>query len=281
VSTLAVLSLRNRALIALITIVAAVFGGLALTNLKQELIPSIEFPQLAIVASYPGASPEVVEHDVSTPIETAIQGVPGLDTSTATSTTNSSVIQASFTYGPTSRRPSRRSTRRSVGSSPSCPTAWIRRSSRRRSTTSRDPGRGHRLLRRGGGAAAPHEHDHPEDRAAQGRQRGLARRRPGQAPHDHARHHRPAGGGLSSSAIKDALQQNGTLFPGGSITEDDNTLTVQTGEKLTSVEQVQAIPLIGATAPSTTVGSVAKVEIDGDPVTSLSASTARPRSRSR
>jgi multidrug efflux pump subunit AcrB len=99
VSNLAVLSLKNRALIALITIVAAIFGGLALTNLKQELIPSIEFPALIVVSTYPGASPEVVSNDVSVPIENAIQGVPGLETSTATSTTNASIVQASFTYG--------------------------------------------------------------------------------------------------------------------------------------------------------------------------------------
>ena len=74
-SNLAVLSLKNRALIALITIVAAIFGGLALTNLKQELIPSIEFPALVVVSSYPGASPEVVSNDVSVPIETAIQTI--------------------------------------------------------------------------------------------------------------------------------------------------------------------------------------------------------------
>ena len=60
-SNLAVLSLKNRALIALITIVAAVFGGLALTSLKQELIPSIELPSSSVVTAYPGASPEVVE----------------------------------------------------------------------------------------------------------------------------------------------------------------------------------------------------------------------------
>lgn len=98
-SHLAVLSLRNRALIALITIVAAVFGGLALTNLKQELIPSLELPALVVMSNYPGASPEVVENDVSTPIETAIQGVPGLESTTATSTTNASIVQAMFSYG--------------------------------------------------------------------------------------------------------------------------------------------------------------------------------------
>jgi HAE1 family hydrophobic/amphiphilic exporter-1 len=99
VFNLAVLSLKNRALIALVTIVAAIFGTLALTSLKQELIPSIEFPQLVVVSTYPGASPEVVSNDVSVPIETAIQGVPGLESTSATSTTNASIIQASFTYG--------------------------------------------------------------------------------------------------------------------------------------------------------------------------------------
>jgi len=91
--------MKNRALIALVTIVAAVFGGIALNNLKQELAPSIEFPQLAIVTSYPGASPEVVNNDVSTPIESAIQGVPDLDSTSAVSSTNQSLITAKFTYG--------------------------------------------------------------------------------------------------------------------------------------------------------------------------------------
>ena len=63
-----VFSLRNRALIALVTIVVGLFGGIALTSLKQELIPSLSLPQLFIVTSYPGASPEVVNDDVSTPI---------------------------------------------------------------------------------------------------------------------------------------------------------------------------------------------------------------------
>ena len=76
----------QRALIALITVVVAVFGGIATVNLKQELMPSIEFPGLIVLTSYPGASHEVVNTDVSTPIETAVQSVPNLDTSTATST---------------------------------------------------------------------------------------------------------------------------------------------------------------------------------------------------
>ena len=94
-----VFSLRNRALIALVTIVVGIFGGVALTSLKQELIPSLSLPQLFIISSYPGASPEVVNDDVSTPVENAIQNVAGLDSTTATSSANSSTVTASFTYG--------------------------------------------------------------------------------------------------------------------------------------------------------------------------------------
>ena len=54
---LAALSMKNRALIALVTVVVAIFGGIALTSLKQELAPSIEFPQLSIVTPTPAPRP--------------------------------------------------------------------------------------------------------------------------------------------------------------------------------------------------------------------------------
>jgi HAE1 family hydrophobic/amphiphilic exporter-1 len=99
VHLLSVFSLRNRALIALVTIVVGIFGGFALSTLKQELIPSLSLPQLFIVTAYPGASPQVVNDDVSEPIENAIQSVPGLESSNATSQTNASTVIASFAYG--------------------------------------------------------------------------------------------------------------------------------------------------------------------------------------
>lgn len=92
-------SLRNRALVALVTISIAVFGALSLGGLKQELMPELQLPQLIVVSSYPGASPEVVSQDVSTPIETAIQSVPDLESTVATSSTGLSMITATFEYG--------------------------------------------------------------------------------------------------------------------------------------------------------------------------------------
>ena len=96
---LAVFSLKNRALIALVTVVVAIFGGISMSLLKLELIPSITFPQLVVVTNYPGASPVIVEKEVSTPIETAIQGVNGLEGTTATSQNGLSQVTAEFAYG--------------------------------------------------------------------------------------------------------------------------------------------------------------------------------------
>ena len=92
-------SLKNRALIALVTIVVAVFGGIAMSLLKLELIPSVSFPQLAIVTNYPGAAPTIVEKEVSTPIENAIQAIPGLESTSATSQQGVSQVVAEFAYG--------------------------------------------------------------------------------------------------------------------------------------------------------------------------------------
>ena len=58
------LSLANRSVVALLTVIVGAYGFIALGGLKQELIPSFEVPQAAIVTSYPGASPEVIDSQV-------------------------------------------------------------------------------------------------------------------------------------------------------------------------------------------------------------------------
>jgi hydrophobic/amphiphilic exporter-1 (mainly G- bacteria), HAE1 family len=98
-SRLARLSLANRSLIALISIAILGFGVISTTSLKQELIPSLEIPGAFIATTYPGASPEIVEREVTKPIETAIAGTDGLDKTTSTSSNGFSMVQAEFTYG--------------------------------------------------------------------------------------------------------------------------------------------------------------------------------------
>ena len=98
-SNISRLSLANRAVVALITLIIGVFGLLSVGNLKQELIPSIEIPSAAIVTSYPGASPEVVDSQVSVIIENAVIGLEGLESTSVTSSTGLSVLRVSFEFG--------------------------------------------------------------------------------------------------------------------------------------------------------------------------------------
>ncbi|MBO1750509.1 efflux RND transporter permease subunit [Actinotalea sp. BY-33] len=96
---LARLSLGHRAVTALVTVAVAILGVLSLGSLKQELIPSVQLPAAAVVAVYPGSSPEVVEDQVSVPLENAVRGVRGVDEVASTSSTNLSVTSVTFDFG--------------------------------------------------------------------------------------------------------------------------------------------------------------------------------------
>ncbi|TFB55101.1 efflux RND transporter permease subunit [Cryobacterium sp. Sr3] len=275
---LAVLSMKNRALIALITIVVAVFGSLALTSLKQELIPSLQLPQLVVSTSYPGASPEVVNDDVSTPIETAIQGIPGLESTSTTSSTNASLVSATFTYGTDlvkaesrisqainrikSTMPENLDPQVLSGSIDDFPVLSLAVSGGDRDTLADD------LKRSVLG----------DIRDVQGVREaalvGDVGRRVTITP-DAAK---LAERGLTSQGIRSALEQNGSLIPAGSLTEDDTTLSVQTGSKLGEAEDIAALPILAPVpgAGLTTIGDVANVALGENPVASISRVDGQP-----
>ncbi|MFI2646241.1 efflux RND transporter permease subunit [Micromonospora fulviviridis] len=98
-SLLARFSLANRGLIALIALVTTAFGAFAVPSLKQQLLPSLEFPAAFIVAPYPGAAPEIVESQVAEPIENSLQGIPGLEKVTSTSREGSATVQVQYEFG--------------------------------------------------------------------------------------------------------------------------------------------------------------------------------------
>jgi multidrug efflux pump subunit AcrB len=283
VHVLAVLSMKNRALIALVTIVAAVFGGIALTSLKQELAPSVTFPQLAIVASYPGAAPEVVNDDVSTPIETAIQGVAGIESTSTTSSTNLGLISATFTYGTdlaTAEQKINQAINRIKSTLPEgvepevlsgglddLPVIQIAASASGEDTDA--------LSESLNQTAVPDIED--IDGVREAALIGEVGSRITIVP-DAAR---LAASGLDRSAISTTLEQNGVLIPAGEITEADSTFAVQTGSKLGSVEDLAALPLVSQTpvAPGTavpTLGDVASVSLTDNPVTSISRVNGEP-----
>ncbi|SEG99924.1 hydrophobic/amphiphilic exporter-1, HAE1 family [Nonomuraea solani] len=98
-SFLARLSLANRGLVALVTLAVTAFGIFTIPQLKQQLLPSLAFPQVSIIAAYPGAAPQIVEDGVTVPIEDAVRGLTGVTGVTSTSRESSSTIQVAFDFG--------------------------------------------------------------------------------------------------------------------------------------------------------------------------------------
>jgi len=272
-----VFSLRNRALIALVTIVIGVFGGISLTTLKQELIPSLSLPQIFIITSYPGASPAVVEKDVSTPIESAIQGVAGLDSTTATSSANVSSVTAAFEYGTniaTAEQKVQLAINRIQGLPDSAdtqvltfnfsdlPVIQIAVSSDMNSDDLSAKLESSTIVEL-------KKLDDVSDVSLLGTtaQRVVITPDPAKL----------FANGLSNQAIRDALDDNGVLLPAGQITEDDKTLTVQAGTRITSSDEIAALPLIGGSSGSLlTIADVAPVAVVDDPVTGISRVNGEP-----
>lgn len=98
-SMLARLSLANRTIVALAALIVIGFGVFSIPKLKQQLIPSIEYPGAFVDATYPGASPDVVESQVTTPIEDTVKGLDGVKTVTSTSGDGNASIQVAFVFG--------------------------------------------------------------------------------------------------------------------------------------------------------------------------------------
>ena len=275
---LSVFSLRNRALIALITIVVAVFGAVSLTLFKQELIPSLSLPSVYIVTSYPGASPDVVSKDVSTPIESAIQGLEDLDSTTATSSTAASTVTASFTYGTniaTAEQKVQLALDRLSTTLPSGVTPQVITFSlsdfpviQLAVTSDLDP---HALASRLPTLTVTNLKQ--LDGVSDVTLLGDASQRVTITPDDATL----AADGLSIQSIKTALAANGTLLASGSITENDKTLTVQSGTKLTSTDDIASLPVLGgrlATPP--TIGELGTVAVVDDPVNGYSSVNGKP-----
>jgi len=92
-------SLTHRTVVMLLSLLTIGLGVFAAGALKQELIPSFDLPRGTVLAVYPGAAPEVVEAQVSKPIESAVKGVAGVTNVTSKSSSGVSYITVAWDYG--------------------------------------------------------------------------------------------------------------------------------------------------------------------------------------
>ena len=85
-------SLKNKSVVILAAVLLIASGAYATTRLNQELLPNIEFPTIAIATPVPGAGPELVDEQVTQPVESALGNVQGIDSTQSTSSQGFSVV---------------------------------------------------------------------------------------------------------------------------------------------------------------------------------------------
>lgn len=307
---LAKLSVANRSVVALITVITAIFGFISLGSLKQELIPSFEVPQAAIVTAYPGALPEVVDSQVSKVIEDEVRTLDGLVNSTSTSQSNISIVRVEFEYGtetakvtemlntaiakiksslPADVEPSVLS-----GSFDSVPIIAI--------GISANDGNNEAIAKTLEDVAGPlfSTVKGVRDVTIAGVTEKRVNLKFNQS--------KLTANGLSQQSIVSALQANGFVIPAGSINDSTGSISVEVGTPVNSLEDFKKLPLIGTrtsvsmptqaptgafpgaagssqipagiTIPTTptvttktvalTIAEVAKVTYENSPVTSIS-----------
>ena len=239
-------SLKNRAFVALLTVVVAVLGVFSMSTLKQELIPSVELPAISVMTVSPGATSEQMKDRVSVPIEQQVAQLPEVESTSTQSSSSISVVSISLTYGSDLARAtskvelavSRASDSFPDGAEPqvisggtaSIPLSYV-------AVTS--DGEPLEVAQRIRSAVLP------ELQKVSGISSVQMIGAPTQQISIGVDQARVAELKISNSAIQDALENNGLSVPVGALVSGDATANVTVGKKITSVEELRNIPVQG------------------------------------
>jgi hydrophobic/amphiphilic exporter-1 (mainly G- bacteria), HAE1 family len=245
---LATASLANRSVVGLLTVLIVASGLLSLTSLKQELLPSFEVPQASIVTAYPGASPEIVDAQISSLIEDEVRTLNNLVTVRSTSSANLSVVRVEFDFGTTTATveeelnrvvanlkdslPSDVSPRVISGSFDTVPIIVL--------SVASTTGDNNELAEILADVATPILSQVPgiqEITVAGGKQKEITLDLKAKVLREN---------GLSQQSIVDALRANGFIIPAGSITDTAGELQIEVGTNVNSLEDFKKLPLISS-----------------------------------
>ncbi len=89
-------SLQNPVFATMVMLALVVLGLFSFQRLKVDQFPNIDFPVVVITTEYPGASPEIVESEVSKKIEEGVNAISGISALTSRSYENQSVVVIEF-----------------------------------------------------------------------------------------------------------------------------------------------------------------------------------------
>lgn len=92
-------SVRKPLTIVIAVILIVILGGISFTKMTTDLLPSMDLPYVAVITTYPGASPEKVETGVTKPLEQTLATTSGVENITSVSSENSSMVLLQFAEG--------------------------------------------------------------------------------------------------------------------------------------------------------------------------------------
>ncbi|MER6118228.1 efflux RND transporter permease subunit [Streptomyces sp. A0642] len=276
-------SLAQRALIGLISVVALVFGAIAIPQLKQQLLPTIELPMVSVLAPYQGASPDVVEKQVIEPLENSIKAVDGVTGMTSTASEGNAVIMATFDFGDEGTKQLVADIQQAVnrariqlpddvdpqviaGSTDDIPTVVLAVTSDKDQQALAD-----QLDR----TVVPALED--IDGVGQVTVDGVQDLQVSVTPDDK----KLAAAGLNAGSLAQALQAGGATVPAGSFSEAGKSRTVQVGGAFTSLRQIEDLRVTGqnpAGKPGkpVRVGDIATVKQEPSTAVSITRTNGKP-----
>ena len=90
------LSIRRPVLALVMTLIILMFGLIGYTYLGVREYPSVDNPIISVDCSYPGANADVIENQITEPLEQNINGIPGIRSLSSVSSQGSSRITVEF-----------------------------------------------------------------------------------------------------------------------------------------------------------------------------------------
>ena len=90
------ISLRRPVTVLIITIATVIFGAYSYMNMGVERMPNVEFPIVVVRTTLEGASPAIVDNDVTDVLESRINTIEGIKSMSSSSYEGRSVIVVEF-----------------------------------------------------------------------------------------------------------------------------------------------------------------------------------------
>ncbi len=92
-------STRRPVAVWMLFLAVILLGGIAYVRLPIDLLPDVSYPRLIVYTTYPSVAPAEIERIITTPIEAAGAGVPGVEKVTSVSRDGVSLVTLRFAWG--------------------------------------------------------------------------------------------------------------------------------------------------------------------------------------